>query len=169
VDAVTKLDRVAFELTAHGASRVIRVVTRVIWHACKLIGESSRGGGYFCLADAATGQPFLVILIATAPVGKASKYMNFAVEKARRLAEHPEHVSSWQSRDENNEKYAGAIRGRHFIFSFSGLPQLWDEAAMVVVSERLDEGVNSPAILAASSNPHHPALAQEVPQVLLGF
>ena len=93
-----------------------------------------RDGGYFCLADAETGLPYLVTLIGSVSGDKAEKYCAFAQEKARRLASRPDHVSSWQSRNPKKEKYGGAIRYWGFIHSFSGFSELGDEALMLLAS-----------------------------------
>lgn len=62
---------------------------------------------------------------------KKVKYRKLAAEKAMRLREHPEHVTSWQSRDPDHDRWGGAIRTNDgWVFSFSGLPELWDEALL---------------------------------------
>jgi hypothetical protein len=43
------------------------------------------------------------------------------------------HVSSWESRDPGHDRWGGAIRIEDLIFSFSGLPELADEALMLGV------------------------------------
>ncbi len=91
-------------------------------------------GGYFCIADGITGTPYLTILIGEVENSKADRYYEFCREKAQRLAANPDHLSSWQSRDERTGQYGGAIRvGRH-ILSFSGLPELGDEAILLAAS-----------------------------------
>ena len=92
------------------------------------------------------------------------KYIYFASEKAIRLADHPDDVSSWQSRDESdpdrmNHKYGGAIRcGRvwvpHLIFSFSGFSELEDEAICVILARRFDllTDAETNVIIEASDN-----------------
>lgn len=65
---------------------------------------------------------------------KAEKYSHFAREKALRLAGHPSTCSSWQTRNLGENKFSGAIRGRLHILSFSGFPELLDEAAMLVLA-----------------------------------
>jgi hypothetical protein len=69
------------------------------------------------------------------PKDKADAYFTFSVEKARRLHAHPDHYTSFQSRDVESGKYAGAIVCRlHTILSFSGLPEMADEALMIFVA-----------------------------------
>ena len=93
-------------------------------------------GGYFCLADAGTGNPlFEPALIGTVPQEKKEKYLAFCQEKAKRLANHPEHEASWESRNEEANEWGGALRIGTLIFSFSGLPEWGDEALMLILAE----------------------------------
>ncbi len=90
-----------------------------------------RPGGFFCIADGKTGLPLLVKVVGSPPEDKGEKYFSFAQEKARRLAKHPEHMSSWESRDPESDQWSGAVRYGGLIFSFSGLPELADEALIL--------------------------------------
>ena len=92
-----------------------------------------RKGGYFCVADGLSGSPLLAGLVGEIPLEKVEKYMEFAQEKARRLSFQIGHVSSWESRDPSHDQWGGAIRIESLIFSFSGLPELADEALMLGV------------------------------------
>ena len=51
------------------------------------------------------------------------------------------HTTSFQSRNEEENKYGGAIYANYHsnisIFSFSGMPELIDEAMMLVLAKRL--------------------------------
>jgi hypothetical protein len=107
------------------------VLRRVFYHF-----PNERKGGCFCIADIQTGQPYLVVSIGKVAEEKLGKYFLLCQEKARRLAEHPEHLSSWQSRDERMDRFGGAIRTKRYILSFSGLPQKLDEASMLAVAGR---------------------------------
>ena len=93
-----------------------------------------RTGGYFCLANAETGLPLLVLPLGQVPLEKAEKYLRLCQEKAKRLAEHLEHLSSWESRNPDKEQWGGAVRVGNLIFSFSGLPEMGDEAVMLAVA-----------------------------------
>lgn len=74
------------------------------------------------------------------PVGILStekwwKYTNISLEKAGRLDyyahdHHHCHISSWQSRNPDEEHWGGAVitRDKLWTLSFSGLPELADEA-----------------------------------------
>ena len=65
---------------------------------------------------------------------KAEKYCAFAMEKVARLARHPDHRTSYESRDPEENKWGGAVRIGDYIFSMSGLPELADEAVMLTTA-----------------------------------
>ncbi|GEM_PF-1678999 len=123
-----------------------------------------RTGGYFCVAYAYSGLPILIAEIGNPPADKVERYLTFAQEKAKRLAENPDHKSSWQSRDETKDQWGGAIRAGRYILSFSGFPELVDEAVMLLTALKWDKrfgGYNGDAIhqdvdeaAKASNNPH---------------
>lgn len=110
-------------------------------------GITDRYGGYLSILDIATG----TWLVREQRVGrvddpeKAAKYAGLSVEKAERLrtaiATHG-HVSSRQSRDPERGRWGGAIRTQDYsdecrdgiILSFSGLPELADEAFVVALA-----------------------------------
>ena len=95
------------------------------------IGEhygEGRMGGYLCIYD-----PNRLFdrqqLIGEPDRAKAPKYQSFAREKAFRLSQNPDHLTSWESRDVENEQYGGAIRlPSGLIISFSGMPEAVDTA-----------------------------------------
>lgn len=93
-------------------------------------------GGYCCVADAKTGLPFAIVGVGDAPPEKWPKYLTLCQEKASRLASHPDHWSSTQSRDDDKGRYPGAIRTDQadMLLSFSGLPATLDEALMLTVA-----------------------------------
>lgn len=97
-----------------------------------------RDGGYFCLLSKTSGKPLFIALIGKVHEEKADKYLKLAQEKAIRLHDlhgRKKHLSSWQSREPENKRYGGAIIGDHYIWSFSGLPEEGDEAAMLVAAQ----------------------------------
>ncbi len=68
--------------------------------------------------------------IGIVPPEKDEKYRRLAPEKVYRV--HLTHDdSSWLTRDEKQDRWGGAIRGRKFIYGFSGFPELWDEAIVL--------------------------------------
>ena len=74
------------------------------------------------MMDAKTGQIVLLTFVGSVPEEKKAKYFAFAQEKAKRLFGHPEHLTSEESKNDDLQQYGGAIRGRRYIYSFSGLP-----------------------------------------------
>lgn len=101
-------------------------------------------GGYFCL-KAVGANGFLVnpTLVGRSN-GQDARYVEFCQEKANRLeaaylANPHTAKSSWQSRNPDEEKWGGAILGpdsqnRQYVFSFSGLPELCDEAVTLLTA-----------------------------------
>jgi hypothetical protein len=102
----------------------------------------NKSSGYFTIGNLLGDAPLAVIKIGDVPEEKAAKYFSFSQEKYNRLrkmySEHG-HMTSWQSRDESKDMWGGAIivadldHNRH-ILSFSGLPELADEALMINVA-----------------------------------
>ncbi|MBU1033110.1 MAG: hypothetical protein ABII13_01360 [Patescibacteria group bacterium] len=95
--------------------------------------EKWRKGGWFCLISE-DGMILVYDPMGEVPSDKNEKYRSFSIEKATRLWKHPEHTTSRQSRNEDLDHYSGAIRARNHVFSFSGLPELWDEALMLYIA-----------------------------------
>ena len=96
-------------------------------------------GGYFTCGLTGEGTMFPSMTVGCGDVADEEKVLatwQFSAEKAHRLSEHPDHVSSAQSRNFNNKKYAGAIRipFDNLILSFSGLPEACDESLMLHVA-----------------------------------
>jgi hypothetical protein len=88
----------------------------------------------FCLMNEQTGE--LVIeptLIGEITNDQTDLYTELCKEKANRLRENiKEHKLSWQSRNEDEEKWGGAISDGDHIWSFSGLTEAQDEALMIM-------------------------------------
>lgn len=139
-------------------AKVLIECEHIIAKAVPIIAEPHRRGGYLCIASDSG------VIYATARYGeiasgeKAQRYIKLSQEKALRLAIHPEHVSSWQSRDKTADQSGGAIRVGHLIYSFSGLPELWDEACMIALAKAVPMANVDvsywKSISDASSNPH---------------
>jgi hypothetical protein len=88
--------------------------------------------GYLTIRRKSDGEILLVIKIGDCPQIKAKKYFELSVEKGERLFHHQKHISSWQSRDSEKGRWGGAIIANELIISFSGLPELIDEAAVIL-------------------------------------
>jgi len=120
---------------------VIAAVERIVAEVIKRAKLKDRTGGYFCLLNHATGE-FLIrprVIGMVTDRAKRRKYQYLCMEKAIRLSvmedERGVDVTSWQSRDEEKQRYGGAVLTEtDYIFSFSGLPELCDEAAMIIAA-----------------------------------
>ncbi len=97
-------------------------------------------GGYLTVRRISDGKILLAVGIGSLDENKRAKYHEFSLEKANRLLTNSEHLSSWQSRDPANGKWGGAIRATKgdVIISFSGLPELLDEAVCLRLAIEFD-------------------------------
>jgi hypothetical protein len=98
---------------------------------CARSQDRQHRGGYFGIGTTQGDVLFTMAVGRILDSSAAERRLTFCVEKIRRLGNNPGHLSSWQSRDPDNGRYGGAIRTRRHILSFSGFPELHDEAAMV--------------------------------------
>ena len=84
------------------------------------------------------GKPPVVVTILGEVNGHMEKLNSWDTnsrEKANRLLQNKKHISSWQSRDFDNNKYGGAIKTPSGeIISMSGLPEYGDEACCLVLA-----------------------------------
>jgi len=127
-----------------------------------ILGDEADGreGGFFRFftinwfgPEAFTPVQHVAELVGRVPTDKFPKYEEFSREKAERIIRNlkngESHVSSWQSRDPDRERYGGAIMV-HIpawqvgggapsvaILTFSGLPEKADEALMIWVAYQL--------------------------------
>jgi hypothetical protein len=103
-----------------------------VWNSLQKEEKEKYTGGYFCLTDVDNPEcPRFMMYLPTLFPERQSKCFRLSLEKAQRLLEHPTDCSSWQSRNQNDSKWGGAVRWGDFAFSFSGLPELKDEALML--------------------------------------
>lgn len=76
------------------------------------------------------------------PLERMEKYIGFAKEKALRLAERPNDISSWESRNVEKQQLGGAVRfddqGTDIILSCSGFEEDEDEELVVDMAHALD-------------------------------
>ena len=132
--------------------------------------------GYLTLMDGITGNIVFTIPFGEIPEEKRQKYFELSQEKAMRLFSQVNmhlpngHTTSFQSRNEENEQYGGAIyvncHSTIFILSFSGMPELIDEAMMLVLAEKLSrsvihKSVKAPTIEACERNPFWKSLLKD--------
>lgn len=104
----------------------------------QLLGEDAeRRGGYFCLSWTDSHGKVTILHhgeIGQVPDGKRRRYRKLSREKLLRRLKNPGHVSSWQSRNYRYDRWGGDIKAGHFDLSFSGLPELADEAVMLALA-----------------------------------
>ena len=95
-----------------------------------------RQWGYLTITSAADARILYVFQVGECPLEKAEKYFRLSQEKARRLFNQigAGGKSSWQSRNEKNGQWGGAICAENVIVSFSGLPELADEAVSLMTA-----------------------------------
>ncbi len=110
--------------------------------------------GYFTVMNGLSGEILFTVPFGEIPVDKAEKFFEFSQEKALRLWSQRsmnlpvQHTTSHESRNEMENKFGGAVYSAgtgsfpKLIFSFSGMPELIDEAMMM-------------AFVKKSSNDHH--------------
>lgn len=146
--------------------RLIDCADCVINVASKMVEaeKKEKRGGYLVVLEVASGSIELILRLNYFNSAKAPKYIEFAMEKASRLylcikgtEEGDERsLTSYATRNPANDKWGGAIYGKELIFSFSGLPELYDEAAMFVVAIHLGELEESVVLdrIDAERNPH---------------
>lgn len=103
--------------------------------------DEKRKGGFLTIRDRERGHILYTLLIGQVSHEKADKYQCFSWEKGGRLRSHvtseDKHLSSWQSRDPDRGYWGGAIVTKKYIVSFSGLPELGDEAVSMIVAIRM--------------------------------
>jgi hypothetical protein len=121
--------------------RIIIATEKALYAAFELFKDTpewrGRKGGYLCVLDPITELPVLHVPIGILLADKVARYRELSLEKARRLARAWPHFSSYETRDPAANRYGGAIRTGKWILSFSGLPELADEALMIAVAIRM--------------------------------
>lgn len=101
--------------------------------------DDKRDSGYLCILEndqTKIGEPPLA-LVSFGEIlwNKRQKYFKLSQEKACRLQKSAlSIVSSWQTRNETEDKYGGAVRAGGYVLSFSGLPELADEAFVLLIA-----------------------------------
>lgn len=111
------------------------------------LSDDNHLGGYFCIADNASGEPLDVVRLGDPLPTKEGRYEELAKEKAARLAANPEHDTSYQSRYPVRDRWGGAVRAGNHILSFSGLsPDRLDEALVLVVARAYMGWMNAEVI-----------------------
>ncbi|MFA6446241.1 MAG: hypothetical protein WCW14_03280 [Candidatus Paceibacterota bacterium] len=149
---------------------IIELVEETVSLFSKLPDMALKNCAYFTLRDDLDGRVILSSQVNICPREKFFKYFSLSLEKGQRLFTLQSHHSSFQSRDESaiitdiggNEQnwgqWGGAIRltDGHLILSLSGLPEMGDEAVMLVVAIRAGwlGGSEAKTIATISKNPY---------------
>lgn len=165
----------------HETSRILSAARNLIGHLVDPASASlkpwepplkldGKTGGCLCVTDH-KGHVYLKAYIGKVPKDKLHKYWTFAEEKANRLSNNipiSRHVSSWQSRNTQYEQWGGAIKTPRHIYSFSGFPELYDEAFMLVLACELSHlsVEDAQAIAVTSANVHWHQLAKGYRQLV---
>ena len=120
-------------------SSILWVVEKLVEESTKLRGnpKPERCGGY--LTVLVRGEPQISLCSVVGYFGEGDdnpeQYLIYSQEKAERLRKWwHQHRSSWQSRDPDQGRYGGAISADQRIISFSGLPELVDEAVVTAAA-----------------------------------
>lgn len=131
---------------------ILSSMKKILANANFLEKENSQGG-FLTLMDAIDGEIIFTVPFGEIEKEKEEKYFNFSQEKAKRLfSQIPNgHTSSYQSKNEEEEKFAGAIYFKFYwrlpiIFSFSGKSELLDEAMVYVLGERISWHIEKSAL-----------------------
>lgn len=137
-------------------------------------GSEFKREGYLTLMDGITGKIIFTVPFGEIPEEKREKYFKFSQEKASRLFSNVNmnlsngHTTSWESRNVEENKYGGAIYfnclSTVFILSFSGMPELIDEAMMIVLGKKISKDIGRPTIKrieAYERNPYWEPLLQK--------
>lgn len=113
-------------------------------------------GGYICIATL-EGEPLFVCGIGERDEQKLGRYFQLCLEKASRLAKHPQCELSYLCRDSSQNRWGGAVRTERYIISFSGLPERLDEFYACLVGWSLEGGLTREEVdrlLALCDNPY---------------
>ncbi|MBI3115544.1 MAG: hypothetical protein HYZ09_03595 [Candidatus Kerfeldbacteria bacterium] len=113
--------------------RIYETATLAVQKFTELFPEEQRTGGWLGIG-AREGNILHRAQIGEVPKDKADRYHRLAGEKIERLGRHPEHQTSRESRNPDADEWGGAVRAADLIFSFSGLPELGDEAVALVLA-----------------------------------
>ncbi|MFZ2887191.1 MAG: hypothetical protein WA021_05225 [Minisyncoccia bacterium] len=145
-------------MNIHQIGTVLELADKYYAHIGDKFGS---GKQYGCLAvrgPATLRHPGMLVVPFGLIPGESGCY-TYAPEKINRLAERPNHWSSFESRDPDNKRWGGAIRlpdANESIgfLSWSSLPELVDEAFMlgIALKAKLMEFARAEFIAARSTN-----------------
>lgn len=99
--------------------------------------ESGYYGGILCVANANNGLPYMLLSVGEVWPGRFTVYLDSCLEQALRLASHPTHLSSAESRDDDAQHFPGAIRINDIILSFAGLDWALNESMVLCAARKI--------------------------------
>lgn len=104
-----------------------------------LAPNNRRGAVVTVRMDTRAGPIERVVLGDFPELGKEERYNQLAHEKIMRLSVNKDDVSSFETRNPEDDRWGGAIRSlpTNILLSCSGLPELLDEAYMLAVAVKL--------------------------------
>lgn len=133
----------------------IDIYMEVLLELAGIIAQRS-GRGYLTIKDPNNGDILFFKPYGEIPEEKKEKYSSYSKEKASRLyskiSTHlpTTHTTSYQSRNSEKEEWGGAVYGNYhelsLIFSFSGMPELIDEAISAVLTKQFERELKHPII-----------------------
>ena len=121
-----------------------RAAQKLLDHLLKLTDEtkiaeiSGKRGGVLCVGRP-DGCPKLCVTIGAPAKEQEYRFVNNAIEKCCRLGSNTKLASSRVSANEDFGRYAGAILGDTWIYSFSGFPQDMDEVYSLALAAMLED------------------------------
>jgi len=120
----------------------------------KKFNPNNKTGGCLAYDDNNGGTNFKFL---GSNIDDEKKYYETAFCKIQQLKDNPGHISSFQSRNPDNGFWGGGVMlvGKDGYMSFSGLPELGDEACLLkaLLNAKHYRKENVKAILALSNNP----------------
>jgi hypothetical protein len=99
-----------------------------------ILAKGERTGVMMAFAPIANPKGKHIFQVAQPNRKKRQNYEFHAGEKLDRTAAHPDHVASYESRNEEKMQFSGCVRGRDYFWSISGLwPDALDEFMATLV------------------------------------
>ncbi|KKQ35786.1 MAG: hypothetical protein US50_C0005G0022 [Candidatus Nomurabacteria bacterium GW2011_GWB1_37_5] len=143
----------------------------------KITHREGREGGYLTIKNSETDEIEAIFKIGNINNGKHAKYLEFSQEKANRLFNRNQgdyyETNSYQSRCEEKNQYGGAVFVKHlskYILSFSGLPEMGDEAYMLALLAAINDKPRTSAkdIDAYVFGPRSVSTGRNLSKILMG-
>ena len=104
--------------------RAVAVTEQLVTLASRFESAAGKKGGYLCLGYGGSSRK---AKIGEVPSEKKAPWC----APTRGVSSD---MMSWATRDPAKDMWGGAIPGRRFVYGFSGFPELWDEALMLMLA-----------------------------------